>query len=57
MTSVLGLELPYLHYQPLLCDLTPDGEVNYAKFLERYRIQMRPEDRYAQALVSASLID
>ena len=46
LKNVLNLDLPFLHMQCKLCDAIPSsGRINYAKFLERYRIQMREEDQ------------
>ncbi len=45
LKTVLDLNLPFLHMQDKLCDLEASGLVNYARFLERYRIQMRAEDQ------------
>lgn len=48
MKTVLNLDLPFLHLQQKLCTLTGrngNNTINYAKFLERYRIQMREEDQ------------
>eukprot|EP00947_MAST-08B_sp_MAST-8B-sp1_P003484 g3484.t1 len=51
MLNVLGVELPYLQLQPKLADTDADGKINYTEFLERYRIEMRPEDMKWQATV------
>jgi Ca2+-binding EF-hand superfamily protein len=45
MRTVLNLDLPFLHMQSKLCDANQAGTINYAKFLERYRIQMREQDQ------------
>ena len=45
LKTVLNLDLPFLHLQPNLVNQTESGRINYAKFLERYRIQMREEDQ------------
>ena len=45
MRTVLNLDLPFLHMQNKLCDANQFGTINYAKFLERYRIQMREQDQ------------
>ncbi len=60
LKTVLNLDLPFLHLQTKLCNLesgnvkgTASGvgtedqrsSINYATFLERYRIQMREEDQ------------
>ncbi|CAK9022140.1 Serine/threonine-protein phosphatase with EF-hands 1 (PPEF-1) (DRES10) (Protein phosphatase with EF calcium-binding domain) (PPEF) [Durusdinium trenchii] len=44
LANVLGLDLPFLHYQGHLAEIEPDGNVNYTKFLSRFQIQMRQED-------------
>lgn len=46
LRTVLAMDLPFLHMQDKLCDLErTSGNVNYARFLERYRIQMRQADQ------------
>mmetsp|Transcript_21966 Transcript_21966/g.35323 ORF Transcript_21966/g.35323 Transcript_21966/m.35323 type:complete len:1069 (+) Transcript_21966:254-3460(+) len=44
LQNVLGLDLPFLHYQSHLAEVEDDGLVNYTKFLSRFQIQMRHED-------------
>ena len=45
LQSVLGLDLPFLHYRE---DLVEDEEgtelINYSKFLSRFQITMRDQD-------------
>eukprot|EP00936_MAST-01D_sp_MAST-1D-sp1_P002439 g2439.t1 len=43
LRNVLGLDLPFISYQSRLAELEEDGSINYAKFLERYRIKMAEE--------------
>ena len=43
LRNVLGLDLPFISYQLRLAELEEDGSINYAKFLERYRIRMAEE--------------
>jgi protein phosphatase len=43
LRNVLALDLPFISYQSRLAELEEDGSINYAKFLERYRIQMADE--------------
>ena len=40
----IGVEIPYLSYSHRLVEEEVDGTINYAKFIERFRIEMRPED-------------
>lgn len=40
MKSTLALDLPFLSLQPRLCELEKSGNINYTRFLERYRIEM-----------------
>lgn len=44
LKSVLSIDIPFLSYSHRLVDIEQDGSVNYAKFIERFRIEMRPED-------------
>ncbi len=44
LQQVLGLDLPYLHFQPRLAELEADGTINYSRFLSRYQIMNREED-------------
>ncbi len=45
MRTVLSpLDLPYMSLAKDLVEFEEDGTVNYSKFLDRYRIEMRPED-------------
>jgi len=44
LTTVLGINLPYLHYQEELADVDADGMINYSAFLSRFQIDMREED-------------
>ncbi len=41
LKSVLTLDIPYLSYAHRLVDIEADGNINYAKFIERFRIEMR----------------
>eukprot|EP00946_MAST-07B_sp_MAST-7B-sp1_P001214 g1214.t1 len=46
LRTVLNIDLPFLHVQNKLCETEPDSNrLNYARFLERYRIQMRQADQ------------
>ncbi len=45
LQHVIGLNLPYLHFQPKLAELEIDGTINYSRFLSRYQITNREEDR------------
>lgn len=45
MKTVLRMpDLPWLHLVDVLVDVEADGMINYATFLDRYRIEMREED-------------
>jgi len=44
LTSVLGLQLPYLYYQNELAEVDEMGLVNYSKFLSRPQIHMGDRD-------------
>jgi protein phosphatase len=44
LQNVLGLDLPFLSYQPQLAESEPDGLINYTKFLSRFQIVTREED-------------
>jgi calcium-binding protein CML len=38
MTKVLGVDIPWLSLQPLICPANEDATISYIKFLEQYRI-------------------
>jgi protein phosphatase len=44
LKTVLSLDIPFLSYAHRLVEAEADGNINYAKFIERFRIEMRPED-------------
>ena len=45
MESVLGLvDVKWGLLASRFATIEPNGRINYAKFLDRYRIEMRPED-------------
>ena len=53
MTKVLGLQLPWLSLQPLLCQAEENGTINYVRFLERYRATVKgDEDKWQEEMVS-----
>ncbi|KDO21509.1 hypothetical protein SPRG_12473 [Saprolegnia parasitica CBS 223.65] len=39
LKTVLGLDVPFLLYQPKLTETEVDGRINYSRFLSRYRIE------------------
>ena len=52
LKNVLGLDLPYLSLQHLICNLdTSNGMVNYSEFLERYRMQMSGGGKWIDTVV------
>ena len=59
MRNVLGLDLPFLSLQPLLCELEPDLEragparINYSTFLERYRMQMTGNGGWIESILQS----
>lgn len=45
LKTVLGLDLPFLHYQPRLATVHPKTRmINYSQFLSRFQIHVRKED-------------
>mmetsp|Transcript_10910 Transcript_10910/g.19271 ORF Transcript_10910/g.19271 Transcript_10910/m.19271 type:complete len:1080 (+) Transcript_10910:403-3642(+) len=44
LCNVLGLDLPFLHYQSHLAEPEDDGSINYTKFLSRFQIVSHQED-------------
>lgn len=44
MRTVMNLDLPWSSLCNMLAESEPDGRINYSKFLDRYRIAVRPGD-------------
>ena len=57
LTTVLNLGLPFLHFQPRLAMLDGDGRINYTRFLERYKIEMKEGDTSWQDAVVQSVCE
>ena len=61
LTNVLGLNLPFLHYQKFFADVEPDGpfenKINYSKFLSRFQIRGRDEDSSWQDAIIARVCE
>jgi Ca2+-binding EF-hand superfamily protein/diadenosine tetraphosphatase ApaH/serine/threonine PP2A family protein phosphatase len=54
LRNVLDIDIPFLNYQPRLADLEADGKINYANFLERYRLKMEDvSDDWMEGILSA----
>ena len=54
---MLNLGLPFLHFQPRLAMLDGDGRINYTRFLERYKIEMKEGDASWQDAVVQSVCE
>eukprot|EP00753_Platysulcus_tardus_P018617 PLAT6971.1.p1 GENE.PLAT6971.1~~PLAT6971.1.p1 ORF type:complete len:894 (+),score=532.56 PLAT6971.1:35-2716(+) len=51
LRNVLKLDLPYLSYQARLVELDGERNVNYARFLERYRIHIPGDTSWQEAVI------
>lgn len=52
LKTVLHLDLPFMRLVNDLATVEPDGTINYARFLERYKIEMpKTEEQYLEAVV------
>jgi Ca2+-binding EF-hand superfamily protein/diadenosine tetraphosphatase ApaH/serine/threonine PP2A family protein phosphatase len=55
LRNVIGIDLPFITYQHLLAEAEEDGNINYAKFLERYQIKMADQHSQWQEGVIANI--